>query len=326
MGDTMVVLFVAARSQPRSVAERELPKYAPVEVVTAADGGAAVDALSEHPVDCVVTEASDDSDAVGALRAVRDADPAVPVVVFERADAASVASEAISWDVTEYVEEDAHDDPLAELARTTHDAATTHRAEQDVAMLNELARNVYERITDGFFALDRDWRFTYLNDAAKDLLEVEDEEALGENIWDAFPDAIGTDFYTEYHRAMATQEPVTVHEYYPPLDKTFAVRAFPSEDGLSVHFRSVVDEAGDGDRDPLLELASVLSSDLSDSIDAVREDVADVEAACEKEDVPKDEIPIEDVRASLDRMESLVDYAIRLAGERTAPSELPQEQ
>jgi len=347
MGDTIDVLFVSARPRMCAAVERELQTHEPLTVTTVRTAAAAIDALSERAVDCIAVEhtvgastdahpaidATDDADATDAtddtdtlvtsdttgetdalqvLRLVRDTDPAVPVVVYEAADASSVASEAISLDVTEYVREGEVEDPLGALARVCRDVSASYRAEQDVAMLNDLARNVYERITDGFFALDRDWQFTYVNDTAEEILEVDADDVLGKNLWDVFPGAVGTEFYTEYHRAMAAQEPVTFRDRYPPLEKTFEVRAFPSEDGLSVHFRTVVDEDAEHS-DHLLELTNVLSADLLDSIEALR---SDLEAA---HDASDDAEEIEAALDAVDRMQSLVNYSIRLASERPTP-------
>ncbi|MCG1003361.1 MULTISPECIES: PAS domain-containing protein [Halobacterium] len=320
MGEQMYVVFVSAHQRSRAAAKRALPEHAPLTVTALPTAAATLDALSEGNVDCVAVEhAADGTDGLRLLRLVRDTDPAVPVVVYEAAGAGSIASDAISLNVTGYVRDGDEDDPWSALAGTCHDAAATYRAEQDVAMLNDLARNVYERITDGFFALDRDWRFTYLNDAAEEILEVEADDVVGENIWDAFPAAVGTDFYTEYHRAMAAQEPVTFRERFEPLEHTFEVRAFPSEDGLSVHFRTVVDDGGAQRADHLLELTSVLSSDLLESIDVLR---ADLEAARAGDD---GDAALEDAMASLDRMESLVNHAIRLASERPTPQQSDDE-
>lgn len=315
----MHVLFVSEHARTRAVVERALSEHAPLTVTSLSNATDVLDALSREAVDCVAVEhARDGTDGLQVLRLVRDTDPAVPVVVYEAAGADSVASDAISLDVTEYVRHGGETDPLAALAEVCRDAATSYRAEQDVAMLNDLARNVYERITDGFLALDRDWRFTYLNETAAEILEVDAEAVIGQNVWDAFPAAVGTDFYTEYHRAMAAQNPVTFREHFQPLEKTFEVRAFPSEDGLSVHFRTVVDDEGAQRGDHLLELTNVLSSDLVESIDVLREDL---EATRETAgDVPE----VEDALDSLDRMEALVNYSIRLASERPTRQTPPE--
>ena len=101
--------------------------------------------------------------------------------------------------------------------------------------------DVFDRMTDGFFAVDDEWRFTYVNAHAEELLDSTAEALLGEVIWEAFPDTTDSTFEAAYRNAMRTQEPVVFEEYYPPLDAWFEVRAHPSESGLSVHFADVTD-------------------------------------------------------------------------------------
>ncbi|PGF15704.1 PAS domain-containing sensor histidine kinase [Natrinema sp. CBA1119] len=101
---------------------------------------------------------------------------------------------------------------------------------------------VFGRISDAFFALDEEWRFTYFNDRAHELINPEGRELIGTEIWAAFPEASERAFKSEYERAMAEQETVTFEEYYPdPLDAWFEVRAYPSATGLSVYFRDVTE-------------------------------------------------------------------------------------
>ncbi|WP_101296848.1 PAS domain S-box protein [Halegenticoccus soli] len=100
---------------------------------------------------------------------------------------------------------------------------------------------VFKRIDDAFFALDVEWRFTYVNDRAKELLEKPGAELLDSSIWEEFSEAVGSTFQEEYERALATQQPVSFEEYYPPLDTWFEVRVYPSETGLSVYFRDVTE-------------------------------------------------------------------------------------
>ena len=107
---------------------------------------------------------------------------------------------------------------------------------------------VLGRMTDAFFALDDEWRFTYLNDRAREILrqaagrDAGAAELDGEHIWTAIPEAVDTPFYDAYHRAMETQESVAFEEYYGPLDTWFEVRAYPSETGLSVYFRDISEQ------------------------------------------------------------------------------------
>ena len=100
---------------------------------------------------------------------------------------------------------------------------------------------VLERVTSAFFALDDRWRFTYLNESAEDLIDVDADAVGGESLWEVFPEAVGTTFEREYRRAMAEQEHVSFESHYPPLDTWFEVDAYPSESGLSVYFRDVTE-------------------------------------------------------------------------------------
>jgi PAS domain S-box-containing protein len=108
----------------------------------------------------------------------------------------------------------------------------------DAAVLQPNLALVLERITDGFFALDADWRIVYMNGEARRLLHVE-EDPLGRVWLDAFPKARGRLFEREYSRAMREQTPVQFVEYSATAECWFEVKAYPSADGLSVYFRDV---------------------------------------------------------------------------------------
>jgi PAS domain S-box-containing protein len=102
---------------------------------------------------------------------------------------------------------------------------------------------MYGRISDAFFALDEQWRFTHINERAHELFNPEDRSLVGKQIWEEFPDVVEQRFKPKYERAMREQETVAFEEYYPdPLDTWFEVRAYPSESGLSVYFRDVTDQ------------------------------------------------------------------------------------
>ncbi|WP_128478694.1 GAF domain-containing sensor histidine kinase [Halorussus pelagicus] len=104
---------------------------------------------------------------------------------------------------------------------------------------------ILNRMTDAFFALDDEWRFTYVNERAEGILrpaaasEVANDDLQGESIWETIPEAVDTRFYDKYHEAMAAQKAVNFEERYEPLDAWFDVHVYPSETGLSVYFRDI---------------------------------------------------------------------------------------
>jgi PAS domain S-box-containing protein len=101
---------------------------------------------------------------------------------------------------------------------------------------------VLEAMNAAFFALDRDWRFTYVNAEAERVLGRPREELLGGDIWELYPAAVDSDFEVNYRGAAATGEERVFEAYYPaPLDAWYEVRAWPGPDGLSVYFLDVTE-------------------------------------------------------------------------------------
>lgn len=136
------------------------------------------------------------------------------------------------------------------MADDLRDAAITaegHRAAAEEARASEeKARNEIESILtsirDAMYALDDDWRFTFLNSQAEEVLERRAEDLIGRNVWEEFPETVETVLYAEYHRARDENAHVEFRFYYPPLKRWFDVRAFPQEaGGLTVYFQDVSD-------------------------------------------------------------------------------------
>ena len=116
--------------------------------------------------------------------------------------------------------------------------ALTREAE-DLRAAHQRTVGILESITDAFFALDTQWRFTHVNAQAERLLFRSRGELLGRDVWKEFPEAVGTLFERQYRRAAEERVVVVFEEYFPPLDSWFEVRAYPSEGGLSLFFQNV---------------------------------------------------------------------------------------
>lgn len=130
---------------------------------------------------------------------------------------------------------------------------------------NRHVREVLESITDAFFLLDSEWRFTYANRKALDVLSRSSDNLIGKDIWVEFSDAVGTLFHSEYLRAMTTRTTVEFTEYYPPpLDSWYQVKVYPAiGGGLSVYFTDI------SDRRRLEEAARSVSTPIMDIGDRV---------------------------------------------------------
>jgi PAS domain S-box-containing protein len=121
----------------------------------------------------------------------------------------------------------------------TRDVTERNRAEAKVQEQERRTRFVLESITDAFFGLDREWRFTYVNRQAELLLERSRNDLMGKSHWDEYADTIGTLVEHSYQRAVAENVTVTFENFYLPHDRWYEIRAYPSPEGLSIFFRDV---------------------------------------------------------------------------------------
>jgi PAS domain S-box-containing protein len=99
-----------------------------------------------------------------------------------------------------------------------------------------------DRITDAFYALNKAWRFTYVNERAEETLGRDADEIIGNSVWEEFPGLAGTTIEEKYREAMKRQESVQFEEFYEPHDAWHRIHAHPSDTGLSVYFEDVTDE------------------------------------------------------------------------------------
>jgi PAS domain S-box-containing protein len=110
----------------------------------------------------------------------------------------------------------------------------------------EAARQQYEtileRISDGFAALDRSWRFTYVNSAGARMLGRNASDLIGKHIWTEFPDHRRETFQAAYERSLAEQRPIQMRELYAPWSRWFDNRVYPSPEGISIFFADVTKE------------------------------------------------------------------------------------
>jgi len=115
------------------------------------------------------------------------------------------------------------------------------RLRQETSALAERLQRTLKSITEGFMTLDCDWRITFVNPAAEQLMLRKPEEILGRSIWEIYPGLENTLFGKAYLKAAEEQQPVTLEEYYEPRDRWMEMRIYPSQDGLAVYFQNVTE-------------------------------------------------------------------------------------
>ncbi|MCU1679056.1 MAG: hypothetical protein JWM93_3814 [Frankiales bacterium] len=134
----------------------------------------------------------------------------------------------------------ADEDALVQFARVAALTIERARAETTATEAHAQLEEMLDSISDAFIAFDTEWHITYVNPAARNLVD-HDKEPLGALVWDVFPDTPDSRFRREYLRAVSEGVQISFREYHAQLGTWFDVRVFPFRAGLAVYFVDVND-------------------------------------------------------------------------------------
>jgi PAS domain S-box-containing protein len=242
------ILLVDDNADMRSYIRRLLtPRYR----VTAVENGAAALAVAQvDPPDLVLSDVMmPEMDGFALLDALRR-DPRTretPLILLSARAGEEAQLEGLSASADDYLAKPfsarellvrvAANLKLAELRR---EATLRERDARSVAeRAREQMTHVFERTIDGVIALDREWRYIYVNEQAAQLARHMPAEMLGKRVWELFPAAIDHTSSRELERALAEQTPVAFERFFEPLNLWIEIRAYPSVDGLTVYLHDI---------------------------------------------------------------------------------------
>ncbi|HEX5429597.1 MAG TPA: EAL domain-containing protein [Patescibacteria group bacterium] len=106
---------------------------------------------------------------------------------------------------------------------------------------NRRSQHILESITDGFFAFDKNWNFTYINKAAEQFLDRLREQLLGKNLLEEFKNVGQNEAFIRLKTAAEKGETIRF-EQQSRQGLWFELSLYPSRDGSSVYFREITDK------------------------------------------------------------------------------------
>jgi diguanylate cyclase (GGDEF)-like protein/PAS domain S-box-containing protein len=128
-------------------------------------------------------------------------------------------------------ERDEHGEPIR-LIGVLLDVTESHAAADRVIA-------TIESIGEGYCSIDRDWRFTYVNRHAEELLGRSRDDLLGRSMLDEYHH-LAERFVAHYGPAMAGESiELELGFGAGPGERWYEFRAYPLPDGIAVHFRDV---------------------------------------------------------------------------------------
>jgi PAS domain S-box-containing protein len=219
------------------------------EVRAVSNGTEALAEIRGHPPDLVLTDVMMPGlDGFGLLREIRadESTKTIPVILLSARAGEDARIEGMQAGADDYMVKPFTARELlarvgAHLAmgRLRRESAEHERAlRSEAETAHQRTATILESISDSFFALDRDWLFTYANASAERTLKMTRDQLVGRNFWDVFPLSKGTNLETQFSRAMAERVSVRFENYYEPWKRWYEIRLYPSGDGgISVFYQ-----------------------------------------------------------------------------------------
>ncbi len=99
----------------------------------------------------------------------------------------------------------------------------------------------FEATTDAIIFLDREYRFTFLNQRAQELIEPRGD-VLGTVLFESFPATVyeNSPYLEHYRRTMELGIPGDFEAYYPePLNHWLTIHTYPADNGIMIFFRDI---------------------------------------------------------------------------------------
>lgn len=133
-----------------------------------------------------------------------------------------------------------NDDNVKAIVYNYHDITRRVEFEQKVDNVRKEKETALNRINDSVVSVDNAWRYTFLNDAALSTHPL-GRGTLGKTMLEAHPDLLGTPFWEKYEEAMRTRQTQEVEDYYPPMQRWFMAKIYPSGSGLTIYYKDITD-------------------------------------------------------------------------------------
>ena len=122
-----------------------------------------------------------------------------------------------------------------------HSSDITEKVQNKKSIENALVekKNILDSISDAFYALDKNYNFTYVNESALKTMRKDQNDLIGKNAFKEFPQLKNTVFKDYLEDAKRTGKPAQFEFYYEYYHLWFDESIYPSEDGFSVYYKDI---------------------------------------------------------------------------------------
>jgi PAS domain S-box-containing protein len=159
--------------------------------------------------------------------------------------------------------------------------AERKQAEQELAKARDRLASTLNSITDGYYALDAEWRFVAANRLAEEHFSRPASELLGQNIWNVTGTLPASFLYQHFSAAREERRPAHFEAQSGVQAGYWAeLHVYPREDALEVYFRDISErKQAEAERERLLRQLEVERALLQAIIQNAPEGITVIDAA-----------------------------------------------
>ena len=140
-------------------------------------------------------------------------------------------------------------DDATRFAYVAEESTARRQAEREQDRLRAAEREesahrsaLLEAMSDAFAAFDEEWRYTYVNSRAEELLGRSSAELIGRVVWDVFPESRNGPAWDSAMRSLREQRRDEYEFFLAPVGRWIHAANYPVPGGLAVVFRDVTTE------------------------------------------------------------------------------------
>ena len=129
-------------------------------------------------------------------------------------------------------------DKVKKLNGTLQDVHERKMTEINLSKLYSEQKEILDSISEGFFSLNKQWEVVYWNKVAQQMSKLTEQDTLGKNIWDIYPD---TNWKPKFLEAKRKKKQVNFEAFSDSWNIWCRVSISPVNDGYSVFVQDIND-------------------------------------------------------------------------------------
>ncbi|MCJ2533254.1 MAG: PAS domain S-box protein [Candidatus Thermoplasmatota archaeon] len=227
------------------VASHFMQKTRGLEVHGATSVSSAMEMMSHTSFDVIVSDYQmPETDGIDFLKMVRARGSDIPFILFTGKGRESVVIEALNQGADFYLQKGGDlRSQFHELASMISQAVQSRRASTDLVESRERFRGLADTISDLLVGLDDDFRVTFWNKAAEEVLKIKSAEAIGMTAFDIVPLIKNTPVEDALRNAATSRHMKSAMIDMPSENdaRTFDIGVYPGVEGLLVFARDITD-------------------------------------------------------------------------------------